>query len=210
MTPFTTLEALACPLPLANVDTDQLVPARFLKRPRAEGYGGFLLHDLRFGADGKGKSTLPLDDPRYEGAAILVARRNFGGGSSREGAVYALADFGIRCVIAPSFGDIFSSNCVMNGLLPARVAESDAEALLAHLQEFPGSTIKVDLEPQRITCDERTYGFSINSFLKTKLLNGWDDIDVTMSFTDEMREFLLRDASARPWSRPARADDGRV
>jgi len=210
MTPFTTLEALACPLPLANVDTDQLVPARFLKRPRAEGYGGFLLHDLRFGADGKGKSALPLDDPCYEGAAILVARRNFGGGSSREGAVYALADFGIRCVIAPSFGDIFSSNCVMNGLLPARVAESDAEALLAHLQEFPGSAIKVDLEPQRITCDERTYGFSIDSFLKTKLLNGWDDIDVTMSFTDEMREFLLRDASARPWSRPARADDGRV
>jgi|SRR5580704_5749449 3-isopropylmalate/(R)-2-methylmalate dehydratase small subunit len=210
MTPFTTLEALACPLPLANVDTDQLVPARFLKRPRAEGYGGFLLHDLRFGADGKGKSALPLDDPCYEGAAILVARRNFGGGSSREGAVYALADFGIRCVIAPSFGDIFSSNCVMNGLLPARVAESDAEALLAHLQESPGSAIKVDLEPQRITCDERTYGFSIDSFLKTKLLNGWDDIDVTMSFTDEMREFLLRDASARPWSRPARADDGRV
>jgi 3-isopropylmalate/(R)-2-methylmalate dehydratase small subunit len=210
MTPFTTLKALASPLPLANVDTDQLVPARFLKRPRAEGYGGFLLHDLRFGADGKGKSTLPLDDPRHKGAAILVARRNFGGGSSREGAVYALADFGIRCVIAPSFGDIFSSNCVMNGLLPARVAEGDAEALLAHLQEFPGSTIAVDLEPQRITCGERAYGFSIDSFLKTKLLNGWDDIDVTMGFTEEMRAFLSRDGLARPWARPAQAEDGRA
>ena len=121
-----------------------------------------------------------------------------------------LSDFGIRCVIAPSFGDIFSSNCVMNGLLPARVAEGDVEALLAHLQAFPGSAIKVDLEPQRITCGERAYGFSIDSFLKTKLLNGWDDIDVTTSFTEEMRAFLLRDASARPWARPRRAEDGRV
>jgi 3-isopropylmalate/(R)-2-methylmalate dehydratase small subunit len=210
MTPFAMLEALACPLPLANVDTDQLIPARFLKRPRSEGYGGFLLHDLRFGADGKGRSTLPLDDSRYDGAAILVARRNFGGGSSREGAVYALADFGIRCVIAPSFGDIFASNCVMNGLLPARVMESDAEALLAHLQDFPGSAIKIDLEPQKITFGEKTAEFSIDSFLKTKLVNGWDDIDVTMSFTNEMGAFLLRDATARPWARPARFEDGRL
>ena len=164
MTPFTTLEAHACPLPLANVDTDQLVPARFLKRPRAEGYGGFLLHDLRFGADGSGEEHATARRPALQGRGqVLVARRNFGGGSSREGAVYALADFGIRCIIAPSFGDIFSSNCVMNGLLPARVAESDAEALLAHLQEFPGSTIKVDLELRRITCAEKSYGFSINS-----------------------------------------------
>ncbi len=205
MTPFTTLEAVACPLPLANVDTDQLVPARFLKRPRAEGYGDFLLHDLRFGATGKGKSALSLDDPRYKGAAILVARRNFGGGSSREGAVYALADFGIRCVIAPSFGDIFASNCVMNGLLPARVTENDAEALLALLQDAAGSTIKVDLETQRIAWGEKTCGFSIDSFLKSKLLNGWDDIDVTMSFTDEMRGFVGRDAVMRPWARPAPA-----
>ena len=158
----------------------------------------------------RGRARCRSTTARCKGAAILVARRNFGGGSSREGAVYALADFGIRCVIAPSFGDIFSSNCVMNGLLPARVAESDAEALLAHLQELPGSTIKVDLEPQRITCGEKHYEFSIDSFLRTKLLNGWDDIDLTMSFTDEMREFLLRDASARPWARPVRADDGRA
>lgn len=207
MNPFTTLKALACPLSLANVDTDQLVPARFLKRPRAEGYGGFLLHDLRFGAEGKRRSTLTLDDARYKGAAILVARRNFGGGSSREGAVYALSDFGIRCVIAPSFGDIFSSNCVMNGVLPARMAEGDVEALLAHLQEFPGSKIVVDLEPQRITCGEKAYGFSIDSFLKTKLLNGWDDIDITMSFAQEMRKFVSRDVAARPWARPVRADN---
>src|SRR5580692_5430329 len=170
MTPFTTLEALACPLPLANVDTDQLVPARFLKRPRAEGYGGFLLHDLRFGADGKGKSALPLDDPCYEGAAILVARRNFGGGSSREGAVYALADFGIRCVIAPSFGDIFSSNCVMNGVLPARVSEADAEALLSSPHLAAGGTIRVDLEAQRILCGNEAYEFRVDPFWKTKLV----------------------------------------
>ncbi|MBV9520463.1 MAG: 3-isopropylmalate dehydratase small subunit [Hyphomicrobiales bacterium] len=202
MTPFTTLRAIACPLPLANIDTDQLVPARFLKQPRAEGYGGFLLHDLRFGADGKGASAMALDDKRYQGASILVARRNFGGGSSREGAVYALLDFGIRCVIAPSFGDIFASNCVMNGLLPACVNEIDAEALLAHLQEFPGAAILVDLETQWIVCGNKTCTFSIDSFLKTKLLNGWDDVDVTKSFAKAMSSFLLKDAAARPWARP--------
>ncbi|MBV8428835.1 MAG: 3-isopropylmalate dehydratase small subunit [Hyphomicrobiales bacterium] len=208
MNPFTTLAARACPLPLANVDTDQLVPARFLKRSRATGYGGFLLHDLRFGADGQAKSVLPLDDPRYKGAQILVTRRNFGGGSSREGAVYALADFGIRCIIAPSFGDIFSSNCVMNGLLPARVKESDAEALLAHLEQFAGAAINVDLEAQRIVCGNRVYDFSIDSFFKTKLLNGWDDVDVTLSFSEEMQAFQSRDAAERPWARPMRADRG--
>src|ERR1700722_14573749 len=124
MQPFTTLEAIACPLPLANVVTDQIIPARFLKRLRSEGYGGQLLHDLRFGADGTRKSTLALDDPRHRGARIMVARRNFGCGSSREAAVYALADFGIACVIAPSFGDIFRNNCVMNGVLPARLSEA--------------------------------------------------------------------------------------
>ena len=119
MQPFVTLTAPACPLPLSNVDTDQLIPARFMSRPRSEGYGDFLLHDLRRGEAGALDPAFPLN--AHPGAGILVARRNFGCGSSREAAVYALADFGFACVIAPSFGDIFASNAVNNGLLPATV-----------------------------------------------------------------------------------------
>ncbi len=202
MRAFTTLDAIACPLPLANLDTDQLLPARFLKRPRSQGYGSFLLHDLRFGADGKGKGSLSLDDPRRKGARIIVARRNFGGGSSREGAVYALADFGISCVIAPSFGDIFAGNCVMNGLLPARLGEAELEALLAKLELLEGLSIKVDLEAQRITCGNAVFEFQIDPFWKTKLLNGWDDIDITTSHAAEIASFMSEDARRRPWARP--------
>ena len=132
MKPFTKIETPAIPLPLANVDTDQIIPARFMTRSRAEGYGRCLLHDFRFDANGAPRNN-PLDDPRRAGAAVLIARRNFGCGSSREAAVYALADFGLCCVVAPSFGDIFASNAVKNGLLPARVSSEDAEALLASL-----------------------------------------------------------------------------
>jgi 3-isopropylmalate/(R)-2-methylmalate dehydratase small subunit len=120
---FTALETKAITLPQANIDTDQLIPARFLKHPRSEGYGRFLLHDLRRDASGSPRDN-PIDHPTRAGAALLIARRNFGCGSSREGAVYALADFGVRCVAAPSFGDIFASNAVKNGLLPAQVSEA--------------------------------------------------------------------------------------
>ena len=203
MHPFTTLEATACPLPLANVDTDQIIPARFLKRLRSQGYGDYLLHDLRFGADGKGKSVLSLDDPRHKGAKIIVARRNFGCGSSRESAVYALADFGIACVIAPSFGDIFANNCIMNGVLPARLSEAEVEALLSSPQVLEGTPIKVDLAAQRITCGNSVYEFKIDAFAKTKLLNGWDDVDMTASHAGEIARFTSRDETRRPWARPA-------
>jgi len=123
MQPFRQVEAPGAALPLANVDTDQLIPARFMKRPRSEGYGGFLLHDLRFDPEGAARPDAVLADAEERRPAVLVARRNFGCGSSREAAVYALADFGIRCVVAPSFGDIFASNAVKNGVLPARVSE---------------------------------------------------------------------------------------
>ncbi len=128
MRPFISLTARACPLPLANVDTDQLIPARFMRRPRSEGYGPFLLHDLRRRPDGELDPAFPINAAAYAGAEILVARRNFGGGSSREAAVYALADHGFRAIVAPSFGDIFASNAVKNGMLPARVADEDAES----------------------------------------------------------------------------------
>ena len=140
MRPFVSLQARACPLPLANVDTDQLIPARFLRRPRSEGYGPFLLYDLRRRADGELDPDFPLNSEAYKGAEILVARRNFGGGSSREAAVYALADHGFRAVIAPSFGDIFASSAIKNGLLPARVEDADAEALIVGVA-FTGDCI---------------------------------------------------------------------
>jgi 3-isopropylmalate/(R)-2-methylmalate dehydratase small subunit len=129
MQPFTKLDGVACPLNLASVDTDQLIPARFMVRSRADGYGGYLLHDLRFAADGEKRNGFVLDLPRYAGAKIIIAPGSFGTGSSREAAVYALWDYGIRCVIASSFGDIFVSNATKNGLLAAIVAEPALKAL---------------------------------------------------------------------------------
>ncbi len=137
MTPFTRVTALACPLPIANIDTDQLIPARFMRRTRKEGYGPVLLHDLRFEADGTPKPDFPLNRPEYQGAGFIIARRNFGSGSSREAAVYALADYGIRAVIAPSFGDIFAQNAVNNGLLPVRLSEEAVENLILSLSAQP-------------------------------------------------------------------------
>src|SRR5262245_42426071 len=137
MDKFTRLTATACPLDVTNVNTDQLVPARYLKWPRSAGMGKVLLHDLRFDADGKERSDFPLNRPAWRDAKIMVGARNFGCGSSREAAVYALYDYGIQCVIAPSFGDIFAGNAVENGLLPATVSDDEATALMSLLGEQP-------------------------------------------------------------------------
>lgn len=204
MRPFTSLTARACPLPYANVDTDQLIPARFMRRPRSQGYGPFLLHDLRRGPDGELDPQFPLNAPAYEGAQILVARRNFGGGSSREAAVYALADFGFRAVIAPSLGDIFSSSAIKNGLLPARIEEADAERLLAALESGQAGELTVDLAAQTIRCDQATISFAIDPVWKQQLLNGWDDIDLTLNEAPAISGFFARDALARPWATPRR------
>lgn len=202
MTPFTTLSAIACPLPLQGVDTDQLIPARFMKRSRAEGYGGQLLHDMRFEPDGAALPEFPLNRPRYAGAQILVARRNFGSGSSREAAVYALADFGFRCVIAPSFGDIFAANAVNNGVLPARVSEADAEMLLELLQAGNVSELRVDLDACAIVAGNRRIGFQIDPVWRRRLLNGWDDLDLTLSHRAEIAAFQEKDRAQRPWATP--------
>src|SRR4051812_36285962 len=151
MRPFTSLTAPACKLAIANIDTDQLIPARFMRRPRAEGYGNFLLHDLCFDAHGAARPDFPLNDPKASGCEMILAGRNFGCGSSREAAVYALADYGIRAVIASGFGDIFASNAVRNGVLPAQVSEQDAQALF-HADELVGPRpIAIDLTAQTIT-----------------------------------------------------------
>ncbi|MBZ8131837.1 3-isopropylmalate dehydratase small subunit [Afifella sp. IM 167] len=204
MEAFTRLDGLACPLPFSGVDTDQLIPARFMKRSRAEGYGGYLLHDLRFDGEGRPRPDFPLNAPDRQGARVIVARRNFGSGSSREAAVYALVDYGIRCVVAPSFGDIFASNAVNNGLLPARVAEADCEAMLAALQAGAGD-ITVDLEACRIELAGHAYGFEVEPVWRTKLLNGWDDLDLTMSHMDAVKAFVAADAELRPWAAPRQA-----
>jgi len=192
MKPFTRDTAAMLKLPVANVDTDQLIPARFMKEPRQpEGYGRFLLHDLA--AEGNAPA------PRT-GQTILVARRNFGCGSSREAAVYALADFGFRAVIAPTFGDIFASNCVKNGVVPAMVSEEDAERLL-DAADLP---VTVDLAAQTIACGNVVVSFAIDPVWRTQLLNGWDDIDLTLAEGDAIAAFTARDAGARPWSAPRR------
>lgn len=203
---FVTLTAMACPLPFANIDTDQLIPARFMRRPRAEGYGSFLLHDVRRRADGELDPEFPLNRPTYKESKILVARRNFGGGSSREAAVYALADFGFRAVIAPSFGDIFASNAVKNGVLPALVEETAAETLLAALASGAAPLCHVDLPTQTIRVDGMTASFSIDPTWKAQLLNGWDDIDLTLNETPAIAAFRARDEEARPWAAPRRGE----
>lgn len=203
MKPLTTLEGRAAPLPLANVDTDQIIPARFMKRPRSEGYGGFCLHDLREAAKQAGQ-PLALDDAEHAGAEILIARRNFGCGSSREAAVYAIADAGFRCVVAPSFGDIFASNSVKNGVLPARVSEEDAERLLALAGE-QAHAFRLDLAEQTIRAGHHVVRFEVDPVWKLQLLNGWDDIDMTLRYRGEIDAFVARDRVNRPWAQPRRA-----
>lgn len=206
MRPFTTLTALAVPLPLAGVDTDQIIPARFMKRTREEGYGDALLHDLRRDPSGAMRGDLALNDPGRAGARIMVARRNFGGGSSREAAVYALADAGFDCVVAPSFGDIFSSNAVNNFVLPARVEEAVAERLLA-LLEGGLREMTVDLGAREVAASGERFPFAVRDDWRTKLLNGWDDLDLTLAQGEAIRAFGEARAARFPWSVP-RPDDG--
>lgn len=202
MKPLTVVSGPACPLGLASVDTDQLIPARFMKRPRSKGYGGFLLHDLRRDAAGAEKPEFPLNRAPWRDAPILVARRNFGSGSSREAAVYALVDHGIRVVVAPTFGDIFASNAIKNGLLPAVVGEAEAEELLAVLAAGPDRQVHVDLNACTVSWDNRVVPFQIDLVWREQLLHGWDDIDVTRLFSSEIARFKSETQFARPWTKP--------
>jgi 3-isopropylmalate/(R)-2-methylmalate dehydratase small subunit len=202
MDKFTRLSAAACPIDAANVNTDQIIPARFLKRSRASGFGPMLFHDLRFDADGKERPGFPLNQPHWREAKIVVAARNFGCGSSREGAVYALSDYGVRVVIAPSFGDIFAGNAVQNGVVTATVTDEEAAEIMAALKRTPELPLTVDLEQQTILCGNRTFHFSIDPVRRTKLINGWDDISMTESYRDRIAAFKTQDRTRRPWSVP--------
>jgi 3-isopropylmalate/(R)-2-methylmalate dehydratase small subunit len=205
MEKFVRITATACPLALSNLNTDQILPARYLKWPRSANLGRVLFQDLRCDADGKERSDFPLNQPAYREAKILVAGRNFGGGSSREAAVYALYDAGISCVIAPSFGDIFAQNAVKNGLLIAVLPEADVAELAAAISADAELPLSIDLEQQAISRGNRTYTFAVDPVSRNQLLNGWDDIDLTESNRDRIGAFQAEDQKRRPWAVPAKA-----
>jgi 3-isopropylmalate/(R)-2-methylmalate dehydratase small subunit len=205
MEKFVRLVTKACPLLLANVDTDQILPARFLKLPRSAELGRVLFNDLRRNAEGDERPDFPLNRPVWRDARVLIAGRNFGGGSSREAAVYALYEAGIRCVVAPSFGDIFAQNSVKNGLLTAVLADADVAELAAAITADPEMPVTVDLEQQTISRGNRNFSFSIEPVSRNQLLNGWDDVDLTDSYGTRIAAFKAEDRERRPWARPPRS-----
>lgn len=199
MQPFTTLTAVAVPLDMANVDTDQIIPARFLALPREEAKLG-LFHDIRRDAAKQLRPDFPLNRPEYAGAAILVAARNFGCGSSREHAVSVLVDNGFRAFVAPSFGDIFHNNCFQNGVLPIVVSEERAARLRALLAERPGATMTVDLASQTLTGPDGSIDhFPIDTFRKDCLLRGQDDISFTLGHATEIAAFEAAHGKEMSW-----------
>jgi 3-isopropylmalate/(R)-2-methylmalate dehydratase small subunit len=199
MSGWRTHSGLAVALDRENVDTDQLIPARFMSTPRSEGYGDFLLYDLRTDSDGTPIADFPLNV--VPNASILISRRNFGSGSSREAAVYALVDFGIRVVIAPSFGDIFASNSVNNGLLPARVSEAEVDAAIAMLADG-AREVTVDLTDKTIRFGNTTLGFTLDDVWQQKLIHGWDDIDLTRTHKQAISAFRAQHVQRMPWAIP--------
>jgi 3-isopropylmalate/(R)-2-methylmalate dehydratase small subunit len=206
MDKFSKLTGAACPINQPNLNTDQILPARYLKWTRAMGIGKVLFQDLRFDADGNEKPDFPINKPAWRNAKVVVGARNFGCGSSREAAVYALYDYGVRCVIAPSFGDIFSGNAVQNGLVTAIVTDDEAAEIMETLARTPELPVTVDLEQQTIVCGNKTYSFTIDPVRRMRLLNGWDDISLTESFRDRIASFKSGDRSRRPWAVPSTSE----
>jgi 3-isopropylmalate/(R)-2-methylmalate dehydratase small subunit len=191
---FVRLEASALPIEQSNVDTDQIFPARFLQKPRGEGLGHCLFCDLRFNSDGSEKPDFVLNKPQFRDARIIVSNENFGCGSSRENAVWALVDHGFQVAIAPSFGDIFAANCLKNGLLPIRLPNYVVSALLAGLALASSKTlIEVDLESQTVTLpDGVCHSFEIESFARHCIMQGLDELDYTLARIDEIAAFETR------------------
>ena len=207
MQPFTKLTAIGAPIDEPNIDTNQLCPTRFNKVPRGPKHRDILFHDRRFNADGSEKEHLLNVEP-FKRAQIIVGNRNWGGGSSRESAVYALYEFGIRCIIAPSFADIHSNNCAKNGLLTVVLPEAECAALRQQLREKPGTAISVDLESQTVSdAQGRTYRFHIHPVRKKCLLEGLDDIARTAQYNDRFGAFETAYRKTRPWlyAPPAKA-----
>jgi 3-isopropylmalate/(R)-2-methylmalate dehydratase small subunit len=202
MQPFTRLTAVAAPLDLASVDTDKILPARYLRKLRSAeaGYDSYLFYDLRFDAEGREQADFVLNRPAYRNAKILVADVNFGCGSSREGAVYALMDYGLRCVIAASFGDIHYANEIQNGMLPVILPEETCRAIRAQLHAKPGAELSIDLVAQLVT-DTRgdTHRFQIDAPYKERLLKGLDEVGLVLQHLRQIEGFERRHFREHPW-----------
>ena len=200
MKPFTSLDGVAAPLRMINLDTDRIIPKQFLKTIKRTGLGKYLFNDLRFDMSGNEIKDFVLNKPAYRNANILVAGRNFGCGSSREHAPWALMDFGIQCVIAPSFADIFYNNCFKNGILPITLPEEEVEQLLDSADDGANAVFSVDLISQTVTSPRGvSFEFEIDQFRKHCLVNGLDDIGLTMEKTEKIDSFEEGRSNARPW-----------
>nr|HIL75751.1 3-isopropylmalate dehydratase small subunit [Rhodospirillales bacterium] len=200
MEKFDKLTSVAAPLPLINVDTDMIIPARFLKTIKRTGLGADLFSTLRFNEDGTDRENFVLNKPAYKDAEILIAGENFGCGSSREHAPWALLDYGIKCIIAPSFADIFYNNSSKNGILLIQLPQEVVDKLMEDAERGANSTISIDLEAQEITGpDDGVIKFDVDAFKKHCLLNGLDDIGLTLQKVDKIKEFEARKKIAQPW-----------
>ena len=200
MDKFTTLSGIAAPLPLINVDTDMIIPKQFLKTIKRSGLGVNLFDEVRYDDDGNEIADFVLNKPQYREAQILVAGDNFGCGSSREHAPWALLDFGIRCVIAPSFADIFYNNCFKNGILPIALPQEEVDKLMDDAERGANAVITIDLENQTITGpDGGSISFEVDAFKKHCLLNGLDDIGLTLEKAASIDTFEAKASQERPW-----------
>lgn len=211
MTPFVILDGLAAPIEGRNIDTDQIIPARFLKKTRADGYGDFLFYDLRFDAEQQPRPDFILNRPAFKQATILVCDDNFGCGSSREAAVYAVADFGIRAILAPSFGDIFYNNCLKNGVLPIPLDGALLRILrqqLSQASSTQGETSALSIKIDLTQCNVQWAGlkapqhFKIDPFWQECLLKGVDEIALTLGYTEQITQFEHALKLSQPWLRP--------
>lgn len=201
MEPYQRLTAVAVPLDDANIDTGRIFPSRFLRKPRSAGYHNYLFRDARFDENGNERPEFIMNRPAYRNARIVVAGANFACGSSREPAVYALVDAGFRCVIAPSFGEIFFSNCFRNGLLPVVLPSEDVLALRAYLHQRPGTELTVDLERQTVSAgDGGEYRFEIDAARKLRLSKGLDDAALAMEYIADIQQFEAQHHAQWPWA----------
>jgi len=203
MEPWSRLTAVAVPLDDANIDTGRIFPSRFLRKPRSAGYNNYLFRDARFDEAGNERPEFVMNRAPYRSARIAVTGANFACGSSREPAVYAFVDSGFRCIIAPSFGEIFFSNCFRNGLLPVVLPGEDVLALRTQLHERPGAEITVDLEQQTVRApDGREHRFEIDSARKLRLTKGLDDAALAIAYLGEIEQFEKRHHAQWPWAAP--------
>jgi 3-isopropylmalate/(R)-2-methylmalate dehydratase small subunit len=207
MKPFVTLTAVAVPFDAVNMDTDQILPARYLRKPRGPEYHSYLFHDLRYTEDGEERREFFLNQDSYRAARIIVGNRNFGCGSSREAAVFALDANDIRAVIAPSFGDIFHNNCFKNGVLPVHLDDETCAGLRGQLHENPGAEMTVDLEARQITAPNgAAHDFAVSDFRRRCLMEGLDDIGLTLEHEAEMAAFEAEYRREMSWLYPGRGE----